>query len=196
MSAEKIHFIATSHKGWESKPPMPFPETCGAAGAVFPKKDELKLTNGLSLIKGPNTTFFLALENLRQIFEWTGHGMNLHRKLLTADAENRLLEALNFAMPVHTSMSIPVVNGGPISGFTPAPFVVPGGPPLAVPQLDLLPNPLAGNPAPGAALLTSARALQRPLGHDHIDIGPLDVGPGTSISALPHADPVTQNGGI
>jgi len=142
---------------------MPFPETFRAATALFPKKDELRLTNGWSLIKGQNATFFLALEDVRQIIQWTEHGINLNRNLLTQDADNRLLGGLIPAMSM------------PISGFTPPQFLLPGG---AFPQPDLLPNPLAGNAAPGAALLTSVRTLQRP----HVD-----VSPSTNIGPLPSA---------
>src|SRR5271163_2603717 len=60
--------LASSHKGWLTKPPIEFPPYSVAPFAVFPEEDALSLGNGISLIYGGEPyVFLLQQESVSQI---------------------------------------------------------------------------------------------------------------------------------
>jgi len=68
LSISRPTFLASSHKGWPTKPPGEFPPLSLAPAAVFLDKDRLAVGNGFSLIHGgENGVFFLQQEGAAQI---------------------------------------------------------------------------------------------------------------------------------
>lgn len=90
-SISRPTLLASSHKGWPTKPPGEFPPLSLAPFAVFLESDRLALGNGFSLIHGgENNVFFLQQEGALRIMTQPKNPGILGPEVSLADKLNRV----------------------------------------------------------------------------------------------------------